>query len=254
MLMLREGELGVGTMAAPDSDGEQSQPTRIQRIVGHFQGKTVSGLLELLPILVPIVVIVYVVNLVDTAVVPILDAALRALTGDTRHFPDVWGIGLVLTIGVFYLVGLLTTTRLGKGTIGLLKDVMGSIPVVRGLLAVTRQATTMVTSEYSFSRAVFLEWPREGMVALGFVTARVAKAGSTESLALVYIPTVPNPTSGNMALVSEDDLFETDLTVENAMRLVFSGGIVPPDAITLARTPIEYRVDSRFTGRFETDR
>jgi uncharacterized membrane protein len=101
---------------------------------------------------------------------------------------------------------------------------------------------------------VFLEWPREGMIALGFVTARVVKPNSDLSLAIVYIPTVPNPTSGNMAVVSEDELFETDLTVEDAMRLVFSGGIVPPDSISLGRIPIEYRVDSELIGRFDTDR
>jgi uncharacterized membrane protein len=114
--------------------------------------------------------------------------------------------------------------------------------------------TTVMTSQFNFSRVVFIEWPREGMIALGFVTARVVKPDSEESLAIVYIPTVPNPTSGNMALVSEDDLFETDLTVEDAMKLVFSGGIVPPDAISLGRMPIEYRVDSDLIGRFETDR
>ena len=74
-----------------------------------------------------------------------------------------------------------------------------------------------------------------------------------ESLAIVYIPTAPNPTSGNMALVAEDDLFETDMPVEDAMKLVFSGGIATPDAITLARMPIEYRVRSNYTGRFDRD-
>ena len=90
---------------------------------------------------------------------------------------------------------------------GFVTDVMGSIPVVKGILGVTRQATTVMTSQFNFSRVVFLEWPREGMIALGFVTARVLKADSDVSLAIVYIPTVPNPTSGNMAVVSEDELF-----------------------------------------------
>ena len=89
---------------------------------------------------------------------------------------------------------------------------------------------------------------------MGFVTARVQAPGREESLAIVYIPTVPNPTSGNMALVVEDDLLETDLSVEDAMKLIFSGGIVPPDVISLARLPRLEKSESDFIGRFETDR
>ena len=239
----------------PSGDSQHQEPNLFQRTGNHFQGKTVSGLLELLPILVPLVVIVYLVNLADSAIIPLMDVIIRKLSGGTRDFPTFWGAGLVLVIVVFYLIGLLTSTKAGKATMGFVTDVMGSIPVVKGILGLTRQATTVMTSQFNFSRVVFLEWPREGMIALGFVTARVVKSGSDISMAIVYIPTVPNPTSGNMAVVSEDELFETDLTVEDAMKLVFSGGIVPPDSISLSRMPIEYRVvNPEITGRFDTDR
>ena len=245
-------------MAEPNgvqSDGTERQgPNVLQRTGGHFQSKTVSGLLELLPIIVPIVVIVYVVNLADSAIIPMLDTITRELSNGTRDFPTFWGMGLIIAIVIFYLIGLATSMRVGKAIMGFVTDVMGSIPVVKGILGVTRQATTVMTSQFNFSRVVFLEWPREGMIALGFVTARVLKPNSDVSLAIVYIPTVPNPTSGNMAVVSEDELFETDLSVEDAMKLVFSGGIVPPDSISLGRLPIEYRVDSDLIGRFDTDR
>ena len=68
----------------------------------------------------------------------------------------------------------------------------------------------------------------------------------------MYIPTVPNPTSGNLAFVMEDDLMETDLTVENAMKLVFSGGIVLPESVSLARLS-RVRSEDEFIDRFEVD-
>ena len=244
-------------MAEPDRvrrEDLQRRPNPFQRIGGHFQSKTVSGLLELLPILVPIVIILYIAGKANDAIIPFIQTAIREFSGRAWEFPAIPGAGLVLAIAVFYMVGLLTSTKIGKAAMSGLTDVMGRIPVVKGILGLTRQATTVMTSQFNFSRVVFLEWPREGMIALGFVTARVVKPGSEESLAIVYIPTVPNPTSGNMSLVSEDDLFETDLSVEDAMKLVFSGGIVPPDAISLGRMPIECRVDSNLVGRFETDR
>ena len=90
------------------------------------------------------------------------------------------------------------------------------------------------------------------MVAIGFVTGRAFSRSTSESIVVVYIPTVPNPTSGNMAFVLEDDIIETDLTVEDAMKLVFSGGIVLPEAVSLARVPIE-RQEFGLIDRFETD-
>ena len=110
-----------------------------------------------------------------------------------------------------------------------------------------------MASDFNFSRVVFLEWPREGMVAIGFVTGRAYSRNSDHSLAIVYIPTVPNPTSGNMAFVNEDDLLETDITVEDAVKLIFSGGIVLPKTLALARVPREIK-DHEFIGRFETHR
>ena len=67
---------------------------------------------------------------------------------------------------------------------------------------------------------------------------------------VIYIPTVPNPTSGNLALVIEDDVLETDMTVEDAMKMVFSGGIVLPESLAFARLPRERGIDE-FLGRFD---
>ncbi len=240
-------------------DSGQPFPTRaggpnlFQRAGNHFQSTTVSALIGLLPIIIPIAVIVYVVNLVDSMVIPTLTMAVREISGERLTLPQIWGLGLAVALLVCYLVGLTASFTVGRRLIRSAMSVMKWIPVVRTIVRVTEQATTVVTAQFSFSRVVFLEWPREGMVAMGFVTARVEKLDTEESLAIVYIPTAPNPTSGNMALVAEDDLFETDMSVEDAMKLVFSGGIATPDAISLARMPIEYRVRSDYTGRFDKD-
>ena len=75
------------------------------------------------------------------------------------------------------------------------------------------------------------------MVALGFLTGRVVSDNADRSMVIVHIPTVPNPTSGNLAFVMEDDIMETDLSVEDAMKLVFSGGIILPDALRWPAPP-----------------
>ena len=233
-----------------NKNDREDVPNPFQRVMSHIQGRTFAGLFQLLPILVTAFVIYFIIAKADEFIMPLV-RDLPPVYGRNLAFP---GIGIISLIIVFYLVGLLVSMGFGRRLMGWLSEVLRRIPVAKGIYGVTLQATSALTAQYNFSRVVFLEWPREGMIAMGFVTARVQAPGREESLAIVYIPTVPNPTSGNMALVVEDDLFETDLSVEDAMKLIFSGGIVPPDEISLARLSRLTKSESDFIGRFETDR
>ena len=223
---------------------EKSGPGIWKRVEGHIQGKTLAGLFELVPIIVTLVVLV--------AIIGYADSAVRGLPLVKDKPWDFWGFGMIVAVILFYIVGLIISTWIGRKAMEWKDIPLNHIPVVKTLLGVTRQAMASLTSQYQFTRVVFIEWPREGMVAIGFVTGRAFSRNTNESIVVVYIPTVPNPTSGNMALVLEDDIIETDLTVEDAMKLVFSGGIVLPEAVSLARVPIE-RQEFGLIGRFETD-
>ena len=220
---------------------DPAPPNVFQRVEHHVQGRTLAGLVELIPLLVTVVVLVYLVNKADALVRP-----LAFVAGEPWDFP---GIGLIVGLVSFYIVGLVLATRLGRVLLRWKDVVLKHMPLVKTVFGVTQQVTKSMTSQFNFSRVVFLEWPREGMAAMGFVTGRVISQDKGHSLVLVYIPTVPNPTSGNMALINEDDVMETDLSVEDAMKLVFSGGIVLPDGISLARVPREQQ-DYELIGRF----
>ena len=228
-------------------EAEQKRPGFPRRVNSHIQGKLLAGLLALFPLLATIVVLLFLIGHADSLIRPLPYVSGRPW--------DVTGIGLVVFVLLFYFVGLLISVTLGRRLMDLLRAIIGCIPVVKTIFGVTQQVSTTLTSQYNFSRVVFVEWPREGMVAMGFVTSRVHTQDQTSSLVVVYIPTVPNPTSGNMAFVLEDDIIETDLTVDAAMKLVFSGGIVLPDAFSLARVPKHLVEDQgSLIGRFEADR
>ena len=224
---------------------EKKRPNIFQRVENHVQSKTLGGLVQLVPLLVTFVVLLFLIGKADGMV-----RNLPFVSGQPWDFT---GIGLLALIVIFYIVGLITANRFGRKIMEFVNMVLNVIPVVKTIFGVTQQATSALTSQYNFSRVVFVEWPREGMAAMGFVTSRVYATDSDESMVLVYIPTVPNPTSGNMALVSEDDVFETDLAVDDAMKLVFSGGIVLPEGLSLARIPREGSQPAKLTGRFEID-
>ncbi len=227
------------------NDEEEPEPGLLRRIESHIQGRTVSGLFELVPLIVTVVVLVVLVGYADGAV--------RGLPFVEGQPWDVWGVGLIVFAVIFYVVGLAISTRSGRVLMDSKDTAINYVPLVRTVFGVTRQAMASMTSKYVFTRVVFVEWPREGMVAMGFVTGRAFAANSDDSIVVVYIPTVPNPTSGNMALINEDDVIETDITVEDAMKLVFSGGIVLPEGFSLARMPVE-REEFTLIGRFNTAR
>ena len=209
----------------------------------HIQRRTLDGLIQLVPLLVTILVLQFLIKYAD---------GIRQLPFVRDQPWDFTGIGLLLLIVLFYVLGVLASLPPGRKVLDLVDLVLNHIPVVKNIYGVTHQAMSAITSQYNFSRVVFLEWPREGMAAMGFVTGRVYSANREESMVLIYIPTVPNPTSGNMALVLEDEVLETDLSVDAAMKLVFSGGIVLPESISMARVPRMGMAPPRFTGRFET--
>ena len=226
-------------------DNDKAKPGRLKRVEGHIQRKTIDGLLDLTPLLVTLVVVIFLVERADALIRP-----LPFIAGRPWDFP---GLGLIVGVLLLYVVGLAVSTRIGKALSDGKNLVMSRIPVVRAIFGSTQQLLTSFTAQYTFSRVVFLEWPREGMIAMGFVTGRAYSDKTNESMVIVYIPTIPNPTSGNMALVIEDDVIETDLAVDEAMKLVFSGGIILPEALSFARVPRDKPEDLELIGRFETE-
>ncbi len=224
---------------------DQKSPNLLKRFEAHVQGKVVSGLIELVPLIVTVVILLFIIGHADSLV-----RSLGFVEGRPWDFP---GIGLIVLGVVFYFIGLLATTGFGRTLLDWKSTILNHVPVVKTLYGVTQQAMVSVGSQYNFSRVVFVEWPKDGMVAMGFVTGRARSPGSGEDLVSLYIPTVPNPTSGNMAFVLEDDIVETDMTVEDAMKLIFSGGIVLPDNISMARLPVEKREKGAFIGRYERE-
>ena len=218
---------------SPDglAEEEEKKPNIFERIETHIQSRTLRGFVALIPLLVTIVLLAFLVGLADDYI-----RSLPFVQDEPWDFP---GFGLITLVILFYIIGWMDSTRIGSKVLVFKDEVLSRVPLVKTFYKITQQGITSLTSSATFTRVVFVEWPREGMVALGFVTGRVFSADGSHSMAVVYIPTVPNPTSGNMAFISEDDVMETDITVDTAMRLVFSGGIVLPEKMVLARAPQE---------------
>jgi uncharacterized membrane protein len=143
------------------------------------------------------------------------------------------GLGLVATIAVIFFIGVLTTNVLGRRLVGWFDRLMLRIPLARSIYSATKQLSDSIILQRraAFQRAVLIEWPRQGMYTVGFVTGEMS--GRTQEIAgrrvlNVFVMSTPNPTTGFLVLVPEDQVHPLDMTVEDGLKLMMSGGIVAP--------------------------
>ena len=151
---------------------------------------------------------------------------------------------LVPVASVFLLVflivatGFVTRNYLGSRLLSLGEAILGRIPIIRRIYTAVRQIIYALLSDrqQAFRRAVMFEYPRKGVWSIGFVTAeRADMIGEPEEGAPgdrhyhVFLPTTPNPTSGYFLIVPKKDCVELDMPVQEALKLVISGGAVMPE-------------------------
>ena len=199
-----------------------SQPmNNVQKMENHVWGRVRSGFMMFVPILVTYLVLRFLVGYTDGLLAPLLNLL-------PFNAP---GLSLLLLFIIFYFSGLVLSPRVGKVTMAAQHAVFSRIPVVKSIYGLTEQVAGHLSSYNEFSRVVLVEWPKPNVFALGFVTGQCALKGDQGDRIAIYIPTVPNPTSGMFALMSKTEVFDTEISVEEALKLVLSGGIVLPDKL-----------------------
>ncbi|HEU4622778.1 MAG TPA: DUF502 domain-containing protein [Burkholderiaceae bacterium] len=194
----------------------------------------ITGLL----ILVPLVVTLWVLNLIVTT----MDQVLLLLPQEMREGNFIFripGIGVVLTIGFVFVVGLLAHNIIGRKLVDMWENVLARIPIVRSIYSSVKQVSDTVLSPQgqAFRKAVLVEFPRKDSWAVGFI---VGTPGSEVEVLLgnhpqtVFVPTAPNPTSGYLIVLDPSQIRELDLTVDEALKFHISLGVVVPGRSALA--------------------
>jgi len=146
------------------------------------------------------------------------------------------GLGLIVAIAFFIIIGWFATNILGRFIIRIYEYILDRMPVIRTVYGAIKQVfeTIMASQSSAFREAVMLEYPRRGVWSIGFVTGVTegeVQRGTEEETINVFVPTTPNPTSGYLLFVPRKELTYLDMSVEEAVKLVVSAGIItPPDA------------------------
>ena len=214
----------------------------ILRCIGAFGAhirRTISaGLIVTIPLAITAVIINLVVDWFD----PLLKPAFDYFLGPDRYRE---GMGIGALVVLIYLAGLLTTHVLGRRFIDYGHRIVGAVPVVRSIYNTLLQATEVLSIDKStekYSGVVLVDFPRAGSKAIGLVTSRVTDIEGKPSLA-VFVPTTPVPTSGFLLIMPEESTIPVDVTVDEAMKLIVSGGILTPEDVLHPRPENDSETD-----------
>ena len=184
-------------------------------------------------VIVPISVTGYVIWVLIKA----MDSILRFVP--TKYLPETYlripipGLGLILVVVVVLAVGILTKNFVGSKLIHLGEKIVDRIPLARILYISVKQLMEALILQKSkaFQKAALIEYPRRGVYVIAFITGE--SKGEIQRLTQkkmmnVFVPTTPNPTSGFYTLVPEDEIIPLDMSIEDAFKLIMSGGILSP--------------------------
>jgi uncharacterized membrane protein len=199
----------------------------MKRLKKILKGYFITGLLVTLPIFITVYILWFSIKAMDS-IFKFIPA---------KYLPEAYiditipGMGLVSMVILVLIVGLFTRNFIGRKVFGYWENIIERIPLVRIIYIGVRQLLEALfhSNNESFKKAALVEYPRRGIYVIVFITGESkgeVQDKTDKSMINVFIPTTPNPTSGFYILVPENDLTILDMSVEDAFKLVISGGII----------------------------
>ncbi len=196
----------------------------MKEFLKHARSFVLRGLLAIIPLYLSWLAVKFIYIIVDRPVAQ----KIEELVGFR-----VYGIGILITIILLYFIGLLVSNVVGKQLFKILENVFNRIPILKTTYQVGKQLsdTFSLSEKQAFKKAVIVNCLQKDIYAIGFVTGSVLDKRNGHNLVKVFVPTTPNPTTGFVFLIRESDVIDPGWTIDEAVRLVISAGIIGPDEI-----------------------
>ncbi len=197
-----------------------------------FRGTLIAGIAFLVPVVVTFIVLQIIFEWIDGLAQPLAKRIFQIED-------DVFGLGLVLTLVLIWLAGLLAGNVFGKRLIGKGDGLIKRLPVIGAIYGPLKQFMESVVSpdeNRGFNRVVIAEYPSDGLWILGFATGDIPMDEEGKTGCCVFIPTSPNPATGWTVVFPPEKVRKVSLTVEEAMQMIVSAGVVIPDSLKSSPT------------------
>lgn len=223
------GETGASERTPHEIVGGHVGPIKMS-LRTKLRAYFLAGILVTAPIAVTIYLAWALISFVDNRITPLIPVQYNPET----YLPfSVPGLGLLILIVVLTLIGSMTAGLVGRMVIRTSETVLSRMPVIRSVYSAAKQIfeTVLAHKSTAFREVALFEYPRRGCWAIGFITnySQGPLEGHLDGdMVSIMLPTTPNPTSGYLLFLPKEDVIVLDMTVEDAMKLVISGGIVMP--------------------------
>ena len=185
-----------------------------------FKRITFAGLFAIVPLALTFYIIKIIIVFLDQLTAPILEKIKL----------EIPGFGLILTLLIIFSLGIFVTNVLGRRLFSWTERLISSIPLVKTIYNTLKQITNAfsgATQTENYQRVIYIQYPRKELWTISFVTGESVD-GSGKEYYHVFVPTTPNPTSGVFIIIPKKDAIEADLTVEEGLKAVISGGLLAP--------------------------
>jgi len=189
----------------------------------------ITGLVVLVPIVITILLVSWLVDMSDR----LLALLPQQYQPDALFGMHVPGLGIILALLVVIIIGMLATNFIGRRLLRWFDALLARVPVVRSIYGAVKQLMEAVLGKggKAFRQVVLVSFPQPGQWTIGFVTGPAAlPVPDADERVAVFVPTTPNPTSGWLLFVRAADLVTLDMSVEEGMKVVVSGGMLTPEA------------------------
>ncbi len=219
-------------------------PRRQRHFEANFQSNLIAGLLTVTPLIVVWLVFDFFLTTLSEWGHPL---AVELTVFLDSHFPALqpwldndavrYAIGVVVALLALYSIGALASRVVGQQLILLLENLIARVPGVQLVYSAAKKLVDVLRQKpgNQGQRVVLLDFPSDGLKAIGFVMRTFPDARTGEDLAAVYVPTAPNPTSGYLQILPLARVIQTDIQADQAMTMILSGGAMTPDHISLSR-------------------
>ena len=186
-----------------------------------------TGLAVIIPIGLTLYILFFLIDIMD-GLLKIVPLKYHPDTIFGIHIP---GLGIIVTVALIFICGLVTKSYIGYKIVKKGEELVDKIPFVRSIYQAIKQLSDSMFTEKrgSFKKVVLVEFPRKGVFTIGFVTNTPGfdiQEKTGQNLSSVFVPTTPNPTSGYLILVPDNELIQLDMKVEEAFTFIISVGIV----------------------------
>ncbi|MEI7948310.1 MAG: DUF502 domain-containing protein [bacterium] len=200
----------------------------------HLRARMISGILVLIPLAITIFLFNIILKSLTAFVSPWISLLLTKLPASYGlKNPDyaVTLLALCVTLLIIYFTGLLTNHIIGRRMISLGERVLMKMPIIKSIYSASKQVVDTFSSstKAAFKAVAVVEFPRKGSLAIGFVTGSMTDPDG-HLLYRVFIATTPNPTTGFLLILPADEVQFTDISVEDGVKMIVSGGVLSPES------------------------